>query len=68
LAFGSGIHQCAGVGVARLEAAVAIGRFIERFPAYWLPAPPTRGGRARFRGYLRVPCRLGTGRARRGAR
>jgi cytochrome P450 len=58
LAFGSGIHQCAGVGVARLEAAVAIGGFLERFPDYWLPAPPTRGGRARFRGYLRVPCRL----------
>jgi len=59
LAFGSGIHQCAGVGVARLEAATAIGRFLERCPSYSLPAPPTRGGRARFRGFLRVPCRLG---------
>jgi cytochrome P450 len=58
LAFGSGIHQCAGVGVARLEAAVAIGRFVERFPDYVLSAAPTRGGRARFRGFLRVPCRL----------
>lgn len=58
LAFGSGIHQCAGVGVARLEAAVAIGRFIARFPAYRLAERPTRGGRARFRGYLRVPCDL----------
>jgi cytochrome P450 len=57
LAFGSGIHQCAGVGVARLEAAVAIGRFLERFPHYALCAPPTRGGRARFRGFLRVPCK-----------
>jgi cytochrome P450 len=58
LAFGSGIHQCAGVGVARLEAAAAIGRFLERFPAYSLTAAPIRGGRARFRGYLRVPCSL----------
>jgi cytochrome P450 len=58
LAFGSGIHQCAGVGVARLEAAVAISRFLERFPHYTLCAEPTRGGRARFRGFLRVPCRL----------
>jgi cytochrome P450 len=58
LAFGSGIHQCAGVGVARLEAVVAIGRFLERFPCYSLAALPTRGGRARFRGYLRVPCKL----------
>jgi cytochrome P450 len=57
LAFGSGIHQCAGVGVARLEAAIAIGRFLERFPHYVLCAAPTRGGRARFRGFLRVPCK-----------
>jgi cytochrome P450 len=58
LAFGSGIHQCAGVGVARLEAATAIGRFVGRFPGYSLAGPPTRGGRARFRGYARVPCHL----------
>jgi len=59
LAFGSGIHQCAGVGVARLEAAIAISRFLGRFPRYALSAAPTRGGRARFRGFLRVPCKLG---------
>ncbi len=59
LAFGSGIHQCAGVGVARLEAATAIGRFVQRFPSYTLAGPPTRGGRARFRGFLRVPARTG---------
>jgi cytochrome P450 len=58
LAFGSGIHQCAGVGVARLEATIAIGRFLKRFPSYALSVPPTRGGRARFRGFLHVPCRL----------
>jgi cytochrome P450 len=58
LAFASGIHQCAGMGVARLEAATAIGRFVARFPRYSLAAPPTRGGRARFRGFLRVPCNL----------
>ena len=58
LAFGSGIHQCAGVGVARLEAMTAIGRFVRRFPSYSLSSPPTRGGRARFRGFLRVPCKL----------
>ena len=59
LAFGSGIHQCAGVGVARLEAATAIGRFVQRFPSYTLAGVPTRGGRARFRGFLRVPARTG---------
>jgi len=58
LAFGSGIHQCAGVGVARLEAIAAIGRFVRRFPSYSLAGAPTRGGRARFRGFLGVPCNL----------
>jgi cytochrome P450 len=58
LAFASGIHQCAGMGVARLEAETAIGRFLGRFPSYSLATAPTRGGRARFRGFLRVPCKL----------
>jgi cytochrome P450 len=61
LAFGSGIHQCAGVAVARLEAMTSIGRFVRRFPSYSLSAAPTRGGRARFRGFLEVPCNV-TGR------
>ena len=55
LAFGSGIHQCAGMGVARLEGAVAIGRFLARFPRFNLSGAPLRGGRARFRGFLKVP-------------
>jgi cytochrome P450 len=55
LAFGYGIHQCAGLSLARLEGRIAIGRFLQRFPNYRLTAPPTRGGRARFRGFLRVP-------------
>lgn len=59
LAFASGIHQCAGMGVARLEGAVAIGRFVARFPHFELTAPPTRGGRARFRGFLKVPVTTG---------
>ena len=56
LAFGSGIHQCAGMGLARLEGEVAIARFIKRYPHYALAAAPVRGGRARFRGFLSVPC------------
>ena len=55
LAFGSGIHQCAGTGVARLEGAIAIGRFVQRFPDYRLNGEPVRGGRARFRGFLHIP-------------
>lgn len=56
LAFGSGIHQCAGMNLARLEGSVAISRFLQRFPGYSIAGMPTRGGRARFRGFLNVPC------------
>ena len=55
LAFGLGIHQCAGMSLARLEGRIAIGRFLQRFPHYKLTAAPTRGGRARFRGFLNAP-------------
>ncbi len=55
LAFGFGAHQCVGMSLARLEGRVAIGRFLQRFPAYALAGPPVRGGRVRFRGFLRVP-------------
>jgi cytochrome P450 len=56
LAFGTGAHQCAGMALARLEGAIAISRFLARFPGYTLTAPPVRGGRVRFRGFMRVPC------------
>ena len=55
LAFGFGIHQCAGLSLARLEGRIAVGRFLQRFPDYRLSAAPTRGGRARFRGFLNAP-------------
>ena len=55
LAFGSGPHQCVGLALARLEGRVAIARFLERFPDYRLDGAPTRGGRARFRGFLHIP-------------
>jgi cytochrome P450 len=56
LAFATGAHQCAGMALARLEGAIAIARFLARFPNYALDGAPMRGGRVRFRGFLRVPC------------
>ena len=61
LAFGTGAHQCAGMALARLEGAIAISRFLARFPHFALKGPPVRGGRARFRGFLSVPCAIGHG-------
>jgi len=58
LAFGSGIHLCAGMSLARLEGRIALGRFIARFPDYRLAAPPIRGGRVRFRGFQSIPAFL----------
>jgi cytochrome P450 len=59
LAFGTGAHQCAGMALARLEGAIAISRFLARFPGYALNGAPVRGGRVRFRGFLNVPCAVG---------
>jgi hypothetical protein len=59
LAFGTGAHQCAGMALARLEGAIAISRFLRRFPDYALKGPPLRGGRVRFRGFLSVPTAVG---------
>lgn len=56
LAFGTGAHQCAGMALARLEGAIAVSRFLARFPGYRLNGEPVRGGRVRFRGFLKVPC------------
>ena len=59
LAFATGAHQCAGMTLARLEGAIAISRFLARFPNYALEGAPVRGSRARFRGFLSVPCVVG---------
>lgn len=59
VAFASGIHQCAGMNLARLEGRVALSGFLARFPDFALAGPPVRGGRARFRGFLEIPASVG---------
>ena len=58
LAFGSGIHQCVGMGLGRLEGRVAIAAFLARFPHYRLAGPALRSRRVRFRGHVELPCAL----------
>jgi cytochrome P450 len=58
LAFGGGIHTCAGLNVARLEGRVAIGRLFERFGNVTRTAPARRARRARFRGFETLPVRV----------
>jgi hypothetical protein len=60
LAFGTGIHACAGMWLARMEGQVAIGRLVQRFGTIERDGAVVRGGRARFRGFLRYPVRLGS--------
>ena len=58
VAFGSGIHQCVGMGLGRLEARIAIGRYLSRFPNYRLAGPAVRSKRVRFRGHVAIPVSL----------
>ncbi len=58
LAFATGIHACAGMSLARMEAQVAISRLLGRFGHIERSDAPVRGGRARFRGFISYPVRL----------
>jgi hypothetical protein len=58
LSFAFGIHQCAGLHLARLEGRIALQTFLTRFPNYKLTEAPVRGGRARFRGFLSAPFKV----------
>lgn len=55
LAFGAGVHACAGMSLARMEGRVAIGKLVARFRNIELAGTPERGGRARFRGFNSLP-------------
>jgi cytochrome P450 len=55
LAFAAGAHACAGMGVARLEAQIALLRALQRLPRLRLLGGATRARRARFRGFVSLP-------------
>ena len=55
LAFGGGIHTCAGNSLARMEARVALQKLTARFSAIVRAGAFVRGGRARFRGFRLYP-------------
>jgi cytochrome P450 len=59
LAFGHGAHACAGMNVARLEARIAIGRLLARYPLIEARGLAQRDPRVRFRGFRHLPVRLG---------
>jgi len=59
VAFGQGDHACAGMNVARLEARIAIGRLLARFPRLEPAGAPLRDRRIRFRGFRNLPARAG---------
>lgn len=59
LCFGSGIHTCAGLHVARLEGEIALRALLVRFPQLQLTGEIARARRARFRVVLHAPMRTG---------
>ena len=58
LAFGQGDHACAGMNVARMEARIALGRLLARFPRIEPAGAPERDRRVRFRGFRSLPVRV----------
>jgi cytochrome P450 len=59
VAFGQGDHVCVGMNVARMEGRIALGRLLERFARIELAGEPERDRRIRFRGFRKLPVRVG---------
>jgi len=51
LAFGAGKHICLGLTLGRIEAQLAVGQLVKRFPRLRQIDDPVQQGRARFRGF-----------------
>ena len=59
LAFGLGVHRCAGSNLARLELRVAIEEFLRRFPRFELADPTAvTWAPGQIRGPRRIPVRI----------
>lgn len=58
LAFGTGIHACAGMSLGRMEARIALLAFIERFGTIERNGTARHHPRARFRGFVEYPIRV----------
>ncbi len=58
MSFGNGIHYCLGASLAKMEAQVAIGSFIQRFPNATPAAEPVWNGRINLRGLEKLPLKL----------
>ena len=59
LAFGQGDHVCVGMNVARMESRIALSRLLGRFKRIELAGTPERDRRVRFRGFRKLPVRVG---------
>ncbi len=59
IAFGQGDHVCVGMNVARMEGRVAFSRLLARFARIEPSGEPERDRRIRFRGFRRLPVRVG---------
>lgn len=55
LSFGSGSHYCLGASLAKLEASIAIGRFLRRFPDAAVSGDVEWNGRINLRGLEHLP-------------
>jgi cytochrome P450 len=59
VAFGHGDHVCVGMNVARMEGRIAFARLLQRFPKIQRDGEPERDQRVRFRGFRKLPVRVG---------
>jgi cytochrome P450 len=58
IAFGLGIHRCAGSNLARLELTVALEEFLKRYSTFELADHDVRWSQGQVRGPRKLPLRI----------